>query len=85
MHPFVRAVLGLWFCIIVAGLIFELVVALRGANFDAAPPMVLLLMLLFGFGLVRFGRWVARDEQGLLLDFVKATLKARDAADLPPP
>ncbi len=33
-------------------------------------PVIVLLMLAFGVGLVRFGRWLARDEERFLVAFV---------------
>jgi hypothetical protein len=43
-------------------------------------------MLLFGYLLIRFGRYLARDEAGFLSDFLRQTLEARELpAGSPPP
>lgn len=39
-----------------------------------------LLLLAFGLGLVYFGRWLARDEPRLLLEFLRGTLECAPEA-----
>jgi hypothetical protein len=41
----------------------------------AVPPV----MLLLGYALARYGRWLARDERRFLIDFLRRTLLATDA------
>ena len=85
VHPVVKALMGFWFCVIVAALIFELVKMWGRQPFDGTPFVVLPFMLLFGFGLVLFGRRMARGEDGILLDFVQTRLQARVLEQSSPP
>lgn len=87
MAPIVTAFMLIWFAGVVliggAMMILAIIALLSGhvsgplgypglALFIVAPP----LMICFGIGLVRFGRWLARDERQFLIDFVKVTLAA---------
>jgi hypothetical protein len=83
MHPFVTGFMAVW---------FSLLVLIGGAAFAAAvggliagqgqplgaiiPP----LMLVFGVGLVCFGRWLARSEEAYLIAFVADAIDASSAA-----
>ena len=40
-------------------------------------PILFIIMLAFGVGLVRFGRWLARNEKRILVDFVSEVLDAK--------
>jgi hypothetical protein len=86
MHPFVRFFMGFWFGgIILIGGSFSVVVAISlfpgsGHYYHDAwmglvgPPVI----LAFGIGLVRFGRFLTRDESKFLTDFLVHALNARD-------
>jgi hypothetical protein len=84
MHPFVRVFMFIWFSgvVLIGGTMFVATVGTMlfsaGSQHQNAwmgaviPP----LMLAFGFGLVRFGRYLARDETRFLRDFLIQTLDA---------
>ena len=84
MHPFVRAFMFIWFggVILIGGTMF--VATVWTMLFSADGPRQNLwmgavippFMLAFGFGLVRFGRYLARDETRFLTDFLIQTLDA---------
>ncbi|MBE7211210.1 MAG: hypothetical protein INR65_09340 [Gluconacetobacter diazotrophicus] len=78
MHPFVLAFLVVWFGFVSFFSIATFTMFLSGrlVIYQSAlqPPWLGLFapvaMLLFGFGMVRFGRYLARNERPFLLDFV---------------
>jgi hypothetical protein len=80
MHLLVRVFLCAWF----AGLGIMAVVfptaALFGKFKDSEPPLIFLvgplLMILFGVGLVSFGRWIARGQVSRLHEFLRVDLEA---------
>ncbi len=86
MGSFVRAFMFIWFggLLLIGGTIFVVAIAsmISGSSnrqHDAwlglvVPPA----MLVFGYGLVRFGRYLARDEARFLTDFLIQTLDARE-------
>jgi len=84
LHPFVKVFMFFWF----SGLV--LFVALVLVNPSAERPATpwervgLLLggrvMAALGVGMVRFGRWLGREEEGTILDFLKRTLEADETA-----
>ena len=56
------------------------VVALFGNVKGGRPPFIFivgpLLMILFGVGLLSFGRWIARNQVCRLLEFLRVELEA---------
>jgi hypothetical protein len=85
MHPLVAAFMAVWltFVVLIGGVVvIESMVAL--ASEAQTPKEVWLgvgvppLLLAFGFGLLRFGRYLARGERQFLIDFVGQTVGARD-------
>jgi len=84
MHPFVRVFMLIWFggVILIGGTMFVATVGTMlfgsGSQYQNAwmgaviPP----ILLAFGFGLVRFGRYLARDETRFLTGFLIQTLNA---------
>ena len=84
MHAFVKVFMFIWFggVILIGGTAFVVTAGTiffgsssqhQNAWMGAVIPTV---MLLFGFGLVRFGRFLARDEARFLTDFLMQTLNA---------
>ncbi len=86
MHGFVRAFMPVWFGgVALLGSVFFVVALLTifaGTSSQRSgawaglvvPP----LMFVFGIALVRFGRYLARDEARFLTDFLRETLQAND-------
>lgn len=86
MHPFVRAFMFVWFSgvVLIGGTMFIATLGslLFGSGHWAQnswlgvviPPV----MLAFGYGLIRFGRHLARDEAKFLTDFLIQTLDAHE-------
>jgi len=81
MHPFVRIFMFIWFggVVMVGGaLSFATVHSAPSASSsrrgDVLSVAVPLGMLGFGFALVRFGRYLARNEDKFLTDFLIHTL-----------
>jgi hypothetical protein len=86
MHPFVRVFMFVWFggVVLIGGTMFIATVGslLFGSERQSQnawlgaviPPA----MLVFGFGLVRFGGYLARDETRFLRDFLIQTLNAHE-------
>jgi hypothetical protein len=84
MHPLVIAFLVVWFTGAGLGCAIILLGWLQGlvpGPVHAVGTIVPLLLLAFGIGLVRFCRWLARDEERFLIDFVAAVLGARVETD----
>lgn len=91
MHPFVRVFMFIWFGggILIGGTIFVIAIGSmvfgsgrqpEGAWLGIVMPPVLLA---FGYGLVRFGRYLARHEATFLTDFLIETLEAYKAHEVP--
>jgi hypothetical protein len=78
MHPFVIPFTTVWF-----GMVFlSIVTGLSSSPSIVASPTQVLpvgMMLLFGFGGVRFGRYQSRGDRQALLAFVRETLMAEPA------
>ena len=86
MHPMVRLFMFVWFggVIIIGSTIFfatlwPMLSGSESQDWNAwlgviIPPA----MLVFGYGLIRFGRYPARDEARFLTDFLIRTLDARE-------
>jgi hypothetical protein len=81
MHPVVQAFLVLWFGGLVA--MAALLVLLPASSWGpgVAPPALSVLgpvvMILIGFGFVRFGRWLARGQVESVQSFLVSELKAQ--------
>jgi hypothetical protein len=84
MHWFVLAFMVFWFSwvILIGGAIFisGTEAYMRGAASKDTWVTVVVPsgMAVFGLALSMFGRWLARNEQAFLLDFIKSNLKARE-------
>jgi hypothetical protein len=86
MHPVTEAFMVIWFgfTVLIGGSLF--VVSLRallaGDSASTQESWIGVLafpaMLAFGYGLVRFGRHLARDEARFLKEFLIRTLDARE-------
>jgi hypothetical protein len=81
MHLFVRVFMGVWFGgLTIMAIVFP-AVALFGHASAGKPPFIFmvgpLLMILFGIGLVSFGRWIARGQVARLDEFLRTDLDAR--------
>lgn len=81
MHPFVTAFMCVWMTGAILGgvgaTIASMCEILTKGSFVALPLAGLpVLFPLFGVGLVSFGRWLARDEENELAQFVIDKLKA---------
>jgi hypothetical protein len=82
MHPFVRAFMLIWLSgvLFIGGTMFLATVGsmaiASGSHHQNAWMGVVIppVMLAFGFGLVCFGRYLARDEGRFLTDFLSRTL-----------
>lgn len=84
MHPFVRVFMFVWFSgvVVIGGMMFLAAVSSLlfggGNQYQNAwlgaiiPPA----MLAFGYGLVRFSRYLARGETRFLIEFLVHTLDA---------
>jgi hypothetical protein len=82
MHPLIGIFMPLWFALVVAFGAGWLFVGLRQGATGVmlwAGLTIPAVMTVFGIGLVRFGRFLARDEGPFLLDFLRQTLDARSA------
>jgi len=86
MHPFVRVFMTIWFSgvILIGGTMF---IVATGAFLFGSPPrgnnawvgiFVPPVMVAFGFALVRFGRYLARDEARFITEFLVRVLNAND-------
>jgi len=86
MHAFTRVFMPIWFGGVMliggSGFVISLFAMLtRPSGQHQRPWPVLLIppgMLLFGFLLIRFGRYLARDEARFLTDFLRHTLDVDD-------
>jgi len=74
LHPFVARLLGFWF-IVVASVFVKMLPSGAGA---ARVPFI---MLLGGASIVGLGRFLARDDAGVLIDFVRRALQPNDPSD----
>lgn len=80
MHPFVTAFMAVWFggVLLIGGatvvhlLNLFISASAKAPEGSVAGIAVPFLMLLFGAGLVAFGRWLASDEETFLLNFLKS-------------
>jgi hypothetical protein len=80
MHPFVRALLIVWFGVLMAG--GSLILFLPASAWPGrSPPLFAVFgpagMMLLGYGLLRFGRWLGRGQVASLQSFLERELKAQ--------
>jgi hypothetical protein len=73
MHPVIIAFVAFWFGLLVAG------IAMRAISGDRRSIGALVFPLTVGAALVGFGRFAARNEPQLLLDFMREVIAAREA------
>jgi hypothetical protein len=68
-HPFIAAFMTVWIAMVAAFNIVILALVLGGAThpWNLVFP---LLMLIFGFAFIGFGRWLVRSERAALLDYI---------------
>ena len=81
MRPFVVGFMTFWFGGVVllssAGLIMSLTSSTPHGSNSWADAIIPIGMIAFGAGLVGFGRYLARDENAFLTQFVCDTIEAR--------
>ena len=80
IHPFIQMFMFAWFLISGTMLIMRAapVLGLGNSGQNTGMAMIIpLFMLVFGIGLILFGRHVARDEAPFLIDVLIRTLDAR--------
>jgi hypothetical protein len=95
VSTFVTIFMAAWFCgvgllggamsVIAIGEMLGVKFGERPMERSLALPLVAViapLMLTFGVGLVRFGRWLARDEERFLVAFVADTIYSPSALDI---
>jgi len=86
MHPVVQAFLFIWFGFVILVGLGMLLAAVGSKSSHSGVELhngwlgafVISVMLIFGYGLVRAGRHLARDEGRYLSDFLIRTLDARE-------
>ena len=87
MATFLRCFMTVWFggLVLIGGILSVAAVgqvlgfaapAMQGNLPLPLVPVIFILMLAFGVGLVRFGRWLARDEERFLVQFLADALEA---------
>ena len=88
MHPILEAFLAVWFggLVVMAALILFLPPSAWGAGrspsgFAVVGPVG---MMVLGFGMVRFGRWLARGQAESLRSFLARELKAQPPVENSP-
>jgi hypothetical protein len=83
MHPLVIGIMAVYFGLLtfIGAPAFVAAEGGQGLPLGAITP---LLMLVFGVGLVWFGRWLARDEEAYLVAFVTRAIAAGRAQEAEP-
>jgi uncharacterized RDD family membrane protein YckC len=73
LHPFVRVFMGIWFTGAMLGATaITMTVLVRGHAAHAGPALAIPFALpLAGFGILRFGRWLARNEPPFIVQFLE--------------
>ena len=83
MHPFVKVFMTVWFSFLVVIFAILLISVFAGRTEFQSNRVVGLLspagMAIFGVLLVKFGKWLGRNEETAILAFLKSTLEADDA------
>ena len=77
INRFVLVFLGFWFAGVAGfGILAVAQTPFSGETVAVSMPLAPLFMIVFGSGLVGFGRYIARNEKAELLAFVAGTLDA---------
>ncbi len=80
MHPVVRVFMSVWFGgLAIMALAFPLILLTGNLKADVPPFTVIatpFLIILFGIGLIAFGRWTARGQVSRILEFLRVELEA---------
>ncbi len=74
-----------WFSFLALFTVLMLVLLIAQPTNPKGTPLLLLAplgMALFGVALVKFGRWLGRNEESAILQFLKNTLEADDRTSL---
>lgn len=73
LHPFVRVFFGIWMTGATLGAMALTVGGLAQGHAERVGPLIALpfALPLFGFGMLRFGRWLARNEAPSIVRFLK--------------
>ena len=84
MHPFVKVFMIVWFSFLSVFSVIMLISVFTGqADVPGSPVFGLVIptvMAAFGAALVKFGRWLCRNEETAIIAFLKSTLETNDAA-----
>ena len=82
MHPAARVFMTFWFGFLATIALAALILTTRGQPAAARFPMLLVTagLAAFGVALVKFGGRLGRNERVALVDFLKCTFDANDAA-----
>jgi len=82
MHPFTRAFMTFWFSFLalyLAVVLIQLAMGRPGIQEDRGLLLAFPFgMMAFGVALVKFGRWLGREERAIVA-FLKTTLEANEA------
>jgi hypothetical protein len=83
MHPFTRIFMIIWFSMAaILGLLTAIASlfhsSIEGRTISWQGILQPLIMLLFGYGLLRFGLWNRQEEASFLKEFLLRTLAAQD-------
>jgi len=86
LHPHVKIFMFIWFggLTIIGGTIFVVALSFvfgESAHISIGAVMGMLIppgMAVFGIGLLKFGKYLARDESILLIDFITDRLDAKE-------
>ena len=73
LHPFVRIFFGIWMTGATLGAMAISVAGLTEGHAERVGPFIALpfALPLFGFGMLRFGRWLARNEAPSIVRFLE--------------
>lgn len=84
MHPFVKIFMIVWFSFLGVFSVIMLTSVVAGhAAIQGSAVLGLVIpagMAIFGVALVKFGRWLVRNEETAIVAFLKSTLETNDAA-----
>ena len=84
MHPFVKVFMIVWFSFLGLFSVIMLSTVIAGrADVQGSTALGLLIpagMAAFGIALIKFGRWLGRNEETAIIAFLKSTLETNDAA-----
>jgi hypothetical protein len=80
MHPFAAAFMTLWLSVIAIGVTIGVAGLIQAQPGEPVPALLILVpigLLAFGVALVGIGRWIARNERALLVEFLARTTEAK--------